>query len=147
MSNYQVPYHNRVSIGGNNHGMVAAGTNVTQSGTIGQANQDMVVDPESLLNALKPLISKLDQEVAATTPPEQQSAIKEKAEELKETILSGKPDVSTLGYLKAWFARNAPKLVGTVTSIIIHPIVGRLVEATGDILVTELYRRVGSQTE
>jgi hypothetical protein len=32
-----------------------------------------------------------------------------------------------------WFKRNIPKLAGAVTSVILHPIVGQIVEAAGDI--------------
>ena len=63
--------------------------------------------------------------------------------ELEEAVTAKKPDLTTMEYVKRWFARNLPELAGAVTGVIIHPIVGKLVEAAGDGLAAEFRRRFG----
>ena len=46
-------------------------------------------------------------------------------------------------YVRNWFVKNLHGLAGVVTSVIVHPIVGKLVEASGDALVGEFCRRFG----
>jgi hypothetical protein len=48
-------------------------------------------------------------------------------------------------YVKRWFVKNLPGLAGAVTSIVVHPIVGKLVEAAGDALAAEFRRRFGGE--
>ena len=67
----------------------------------------------------------------------------ERVDELEQAITEEKPDLSTMEYVKNWFVRNLPGLAGTVTSVVVHPIVGKLVEAGGDALVGEFRRRFG----
>jgi hypothetical protein len=45
--------------------------------------------------------------------------------------------VTTVQYVGRWFRKNVPALAGAVASIVIHPIVGKLVGAAGDALVAE----------
>jgi hypothetical protein len=46
-------------------------------------------------------------------------------------------------YVKGWFAKHLPGLAGAVTGVIVHPIVGKLVEAAGETLAAEFKRRFG----
>jgi hypothetical protein len=48
-------------------------------------------------------------------------------------------------YVKNWFRKNVPALAGMVTSVVVHPIVGKLVEAGGDMLVKDFNKRFGGQ--
>jgi hypothetical protein len=57
--------------------------------------------------------------------------------ELEEALTAEKPDLTTVQYVKRWFARNLPALAGSLTSLLVHPLVGRLVQAGGDALVAE----------
>ena len=63
--------------------------------------------------------------------------------ELEQAVTEKKPDLSTMEYVRSWFLKNLPGLAGAVTSVVVHPIVGKLVEAGGDALVSEFRRRFG----
>ena len=46
-------------------------------------------------------------------------------------------------YVRDWFARHLPKLAGTVGALVVHPIVGKIVEASGEVIALEFKRRFG----
>ena len=70
-------------------------------------------------------------------PAELRDGALERAQELEEAVMSDEPDLSTMDYVKKWFVKHLPGLAGTVTGLVIHPIVGKLVGAAGDKLVAE----------
>ncbi|MEV0261043.1 hypothetical protein AB0I49_06805 [Streptomyces sp. NPDC050617] len=64
-------------------------------------------------------------------------------DELEEAVTAPEADLSTMEYVRQWFARRLPVLAGAVASLVIHPVVGRLVEAAGGRLVEEFNQRFG----
>ncbi|MEV0279400.1 hypothetical protein AB0I22_23840 [Streptomyces sp. NPDC050610] len=64
-------------------------------------------------------------------------------DELEEAVTAPEADLSTMAYVRQWFARRLPVLAGAVASLVIHPVVGRLVEAAGGRLVEEFDQRFG----
>lgn len=64
-----------------------------------------------------------------------------KAEELREELTNEKPQHSTIEYLKTWLLKNVPAMAGTLTSIFATPIVGKVVEAAGEIAAQKLRER------
>ncbi|MFH8985341.1 hypothetical protein [Streptomyces varsoviensis] len=52
-------------------------------------------------------------------------------DELEEAVTAPEADLSTMAYVRQWFARRLPALAGAVAGLVIHPVVGRLVEAAG----------------
>ena len=95
--------------------------------------------------ALEQILADLKEQIRAEAPPDKQAAALERAEELGEAITGEAPDLDTIAYVRRWFAKNLPALAGAVTGIIIHPIVGKLVEAAGDLLASEFRRRFGGE--
>ncbi|MDT3396120.1 hypothetical protein RKE29_05590 [Streptomyces sp. B1866] len=64
--------------------------------------------------------------------------------ELEESVADPTPeDLSTMVYVRRWFTRNRPALAGTVTSLMVHPVVGRLVDAAGGAVAEDYRRRFG----
>ena len=61
--------------------------------------------------------------------------------ELQEAITATEPDLTVMEYAKSWFAKNLPQVAGTVASLVVHPIVGKLVGAAGDKLAADFRRR------
>ena len=53
--------------------------------------------------------------------------------------------MTTMEYVKRWFVKNLPGLAEAVTGVVVHPIVGKLVEAAGDALAAEFRRRFGGE--
>jgi hypothetical protein len=127
-------------ISGDISGQVAVGKGITQTQTIGAARPEVT---EADLAELRQVLADLKAKVAAEAPPEKKDAALERVEELGEAIAAKEPDLATMEYVKRWFVKNLPGLAGAVTSVVVHPIVGKLVEATGDALAAEFRRRFG----
>jgi len=128
----------RVTVGGNVSGQLAAGHNIQQISTKTKSN---VTKDE--IEELSQLLAELRTQIEAKAQPEKKEAALERVDELEQAIAEKKPDLTTMEYVKNWFAKHLPSLAGTVTSVVVHPIVGKLVEAGGDALVVEFRRRFG----
>ena len=129
-----------VSVAGNVNGQVAIGENITQNQRI-QTGRAAVSEAD--LETLRGLIADLKAQIASTAPVDKQATALEKASELEEAITTEKPDVSTMEYVRNWFVKNIPQLAGAVTSLVINPIVGKLVETAGETVAQEFKRRFG----
>lgn len=127
-------------ISGSVSGQLAIGENITQTQRI-QTGSAAVTEAE--LETLRNLIVELKEQVGALAPAEKQSTALEKASELEEAILAKEPDLTTMEYIRNWFVKNIPQLAGTVTSVVVNPIVGKLVEAAGETVAHEFKRRFG----
>lgn len=127
----------QVTVGGDVSGQLAAGENITQVST----KSGEVTKAE--LEELRQLLATLRARIEAEAQPDKKDAALERVEELEQAITEKKPDLSTMEYVRNWFVKNLPGLAGGVTSVVVHPIVGKLVEAGGAALVGEFRRRFG----
>jgi hypothetical protein len=132
----------RAIISGDVSGQVAVGKGITQTQTVGAARPEVT---EAELAELRQALANLKAWVEAEAPPEKKEAALERVEELEEAVTAEEPDLTTMEYVKRWFVKNLPGLAGTVTSVVVHPIVGKLVEAAGDALAAEFRRRFGGE--
>ena len=131
-----------VSINGDVSGQVAIGKNIRQAQSL-RAGASSLTEAE--LKTLSELIEGLKQQVATEAPPDKKEPALEKVSELEKAITDEKPDLSTMEYVRNWFVKNIPALAGTVTSLVVNPIVGKLVEAAGETITQEFKRRFGIQ--
>ena len=113
-------------------GQVAVGKDIAQHQTVGTA----AVSTEELAQ-LRTAFSELAAQVEAQAPPERRAAAAERVAELEQALLADEPDLTTIQYVGRWFRSNLPQLAGAVVSIVVNPIVGKLVGAAGDALVAE----------
>ncbi len=134
----------RVRVGGDVSGQLAAGKNIRQEHSTRDA-QPAVTAAD--LAEIRGLVDELKQVVAAEASPEKRAAALERVEELQDAVVADKPDVTTMAYVRGWFTKNLPKLAGAVTSLIVHPLVGRVVEAAGDLVASEFRQRFGDDTD
>jgi hypothetical protein len=130
----------RATISGDISGQVAVGKGITQIQTIGAVRPEVT---KADLAELRQILADLKAKVAAKAPPEKKDAALERVKELEEAVTAGEPDLPTMEYVKRWFVKNLPDLAGAVTSVVVHPIVGKLVETAGDALAAEFRRRFG----
>lgn len=93
------------------------------------------------LEELQRLLSDLRNKIQMQAPDDKKSAALERVDELEQAVLEKKPDLSTMEYVKNWFGKHLPALAGTVVGVVVHPVVGKLVEAAGDALVEEFTKR------
>ncbi len=128
------------TISGDVSGQVAVGKDIAQTQSVGAAPSQVT---EAELAELRGAFADLRAQVLAAAPPESQGAALERLDELEEAVIAEEPDVSTMEYAKRWFSKHLPTIAGSVTSVVVHPIVGKLVQAAGDAVAGEFRRRFG----
>lgn len=121
-------------------GQLAVGENITQSQAIGTAAGPPT---ESELAQLRGELAALRKQVeeAGDVDEKTRASAAERVDELGAAVNAEEPKLSTMEYVRNWFADNLPKLAGAVTSIVVNPIVGKLVAVAGDTAVAEWKRR------
>ena len=130
-----------VKIGGDASGNIIIGDENKVS--IDQSQIRVGVTNEEL-NELLSLIDKLKSKINNEADDDKKQQALERVDELVGAMEEKKPDLGTMEYVSRWFSKNLPKIAGTVTGIIVHPIVGKLVQAAGDAAVEEFNRRFRS---
>jgi hypothetical protein len=124
-----------VKIDGDVGGQVAIGHGITQS--ILQVHRtDTVTEAE--LADLSALIDDLRSRVAADTPPELRTSALERIDELAEAVTAEKPELDTARYVMGWFHRKVPTLASAVRTLILNPLLSRVVGAAGDVAAADL---------
>ena len=93
------------------------------------------------VEALRSLFGDLRARVAAEAPPEMADEAQQQVDELEEAATAEKPDVSRMKRVRDWFVEHLPSIAGGVTSLLVNPILGKVVEAAGDLTAGELRRR------
>jgi hypothetical protein len=131
-------------VSGTVSGPVAIGKDIEQRQQVGEMN---IAVTEADLGELRSEFAKLREQVAAGAPPEVREKALEMVDQLEGDTVSEKPKPVTMRYVLDWFKDNAPKLAGAVTSVVIHPIVGRLVEAAGEAVTGEFKALLGRSDE
>ena len=86
-------------------------------------------------------------EVEREAPPELKEEALKQAEELEKATTGPAPDVSRMASARRWFREHAPKLLGAMTTVIVNPIVGKVVQAAGDAIAAEYRRRFPEAAE
>jgi hypothetical protein len=95
------------------------------------------------LDELRQMFEQLRLQIQAQAPADKQTSALERVDELQAAIADKEPDFTTMQYVKQWFAKHLPQLTGTVTGIVIHPIVGKVVEAAGELAAADFRDRFG----
>ena len=122
-----------VTIGDVSGGQVAVGKHISQTLTKTESVQ------------FEQMFEDLKAEVEQKAPPEEKKEAVAKVTELKEAITAKEPDVSKMEAVRNWFIKHLPTVAGSVTGLIINPLVGKLVQAGGDALAATFKRRFGIQ--
>ncbi len=102
---------------------------------------------EADLAEVRRMLEELKGRIESEAPPEKKEEALQQVQELQETLQSKDPEdvPDRLGGVKSWFKRNLPALAGAVVSVIVNPIVGKVVEAAGSGLAGEVQRRFGGE--
>jgi hypothetical protein len=142
-SNEQASDHISATVSGTVSGQVAVGKDIAQH----QVTTTMGVRlSDAELTELHDAFSQLKRDVAAAVPDAERGAALERIDELQEAVTAAEPDLNTVQYVKQWFARKLPVVAGVVASILIHPLVGRLIERTGDAAADAMFGRPQDST-
>ena len=129
------------NISGDISGQVAVGSGITQKQFIDKSKKEVTEDDRA---QLKELFSILREAIKNQSPTEKKDSAVERINELEQTIASEKPDITTMEYIKNWFSKNLPALAGSVTSVLVHPVVGKIVESAGEAVSAEFRKRFGN---
>jgi len=108
-----------------------------------QINSTISEVSQADLKQLQVLFDDLKRQIVAQAPPDKKDAALERVDELQKEITSQKPELSTFEYVRNWFARNLPSLLGSVTSLVINPLVGKVVESVGGLAASAIKQRFG----
>lgn len=92
---------------------------------------------------LREALAGLRAQIAAQAPPEHAAGALAHVNELEQAIGADEPDVTTIAYVKDWFGKHLPGLAGSVVSVVVHPVVGKLVAAAGDAAVAQFKQLLG----
>jgi phage gp29-like protein len=134
-----------VSIGGSVPGQVAIGNDINQRYV--RIQNDVPTVTESDLSALRQAVEEVKAQIVAEVPPDQQAAALERVDELQEAVVAKEPDLTTLQYVRKWFGKNLPTLAGSITGLIIHPVVGKIVEAAGELAASQFRALFGDTAD
>jgi hypothetical protein len=121
-----------------NSGNAAVGTDIQQSQT--RIDLGSAPTPEEL-QQLTTAFTDLKAQVAREAPPELREEAVRKTEELEQATTAPEPDVSAMARARRWFLENVPTLFGAVTTVVVNPIVGKIVHAAGEAIAKEYERR------
>jgi hypothetical protein len=118
-----------ISVGGSNFGALWAGdrNTVVVNAKTGATTTLTADDVRGLSDA----IEKLRERVAADAPAAQRDAALKQVDLLQQSILP-QPKVGLMKEVRDWFIEHLPSLLGAVTAVFVNPIVGKVVEASGE---------------
>ena len=120
---------------------VAVGKQIQQTITYGLTELTAVerAEIEHLLTELKNQLSSLD--IPQHKKLVSQEFVAQLEKELTKT--DEPPDASTIKVAGNWLLDNVSALAGTLASLFVNPIIGKVVEAAGDIAATWVKERFG----
>ncbi|MFF3934731.1 hypothetical protein [Streptomyces phaeofaciens] len=84
---------------------------------------------EAQLAALRAAFASVRAEIPPEGPTADRAA--ELLDELEEAVTAPETDLTTMGYVRRWFATHLPALAGSVAALLVHPVVAQLAEAAG----------------
>jgi len=123
----------------NDRSQVAVGHHIKQS----QVHGAPPVMTEAEMIQLRQMFEDLKAKIAQDVPPAEKEKALERVDELQEAVTAKEPDLTTMEYVRNWFVKNLPSVAGSVVGLIVHPLVGKLVEVGGDALASTFRKRFG----
>jgi hypothetical protein len=95
---------------------------------------------------LRAIFADLKSSVAEGAPEELRGEALAKAGELEHALVNEQPDPGTVRRVLRWFKEHAPQLAGAVVSVVVNPLIGKLVEGAGSAIADELRQAVEAET-
>lgn len=86
---------------------------------------------------LKSLFDEARKRVDEQAEPEQRDQALVQTGELERAVVAEQPDPGRIRNVLRWFKNNAPQLVGTVVSVVVNPLVGKVVEGAGQAIADQ----------
>jgi hypothetical protein len=115
-------------------------------GDYNTVTQKMGLSPEEAAE-LRRVFEGLRSSVEEEAPSERRGEAVAKAEELERAVVSERPDAGRVRRVLRWFRENAPQLAGTVVSVVINPLVGKLVEGAGEAIAAQFRELIDEEIQ
>lgn len=109
-------------------------------GDYNTVTQRVGLSPEDAAQ-LRSLFADFKSSVATQAPPDVRAEALEQADDLERAIVADQPDPGKVGKVLRWFREHVPELAGTVASVVVSPLVGKLVEGAGQ-AIADHFRQV-----
>ena len=114
-------------------------------GDYNRVTQKVGLSPEDA-EKLRGLFEGLRSSVEEEAPSERRGEAVAKADELERAVVSERPDVGRVRTVLRWFRDNAPQLAGAVVSVVVNPLVGKVVEGAGEAVADQFKEMVKEET-
>jgi hypothetical protein len=95
---------------------------------------------------LRSLFTDLRAGVTAQAPAPLPAEAEAQVTDLEGALVSEAPDPGRVGRVLRWFRTNAPQLAGAVVSVVINPLVGKVVEGAGSAIAQRLSDVIAEET-
>ncbi len=95
---------------------------------------------------LRSLFTGLRSGVSANAPAGVQPEAETQVAELEAALVSEQPDPGRVRRVLRWFRENAPQLAGAVVSVVINPLVGKVVEGAGAAIAERFQEVIAEET-
>jgi hypothetical protein len=105
-------------------------------GDYNTVTQKLGLSPEEAAK-LRGVFEEFRSSVEEEAPPERRGEAVAQAEELERAVVNERPDAGRVRRVLRWFRDNAPQLAGTVVSVVINPLVGKVVEGAGEAIADQ----------
>jgi hypothetical protein len=86
---------------------------------------------------LRSVFDDLRSTVVEQAPPAQREVALSEAAELEAAIVADRPQPHRVRQALLWFRDNAPQLAGAALSVVVNPLVGKVVEGAGEMIADQ----------
>lgn len=84
------------------------------------------------------LFAALRKQVEELAPADKKDEAMQQVDQLKAAVQEPKPSINKIEAVVNWFKKNLPSLAGAVVSVVVNPIVGRMVSTAGELAAEEI---------
>ena len=98
--------------------------------SIGDYNRLVALTPDESAE-LRDLFGEFRTSVAESVAPDRRDEALAQADELERAVVSAAPDAGRARRALRWFRDNLPHVAATAVSVLVDPLVGKLVDAAG----------------
>lgn len=130
-----------ISVGGSNFGALWSGDGNTVV-VNAKTGVPTTLTPEEV-RSVADSIAQLRDRITSDVPPGQRDAALRQVAQLQAAILP-QPKVGRMQEVRDWFVTHLPSMLGALTSIFVNPIVGKIVQAAGEMTASAFHSRFGT---
>jgi len=113
-------------------------------GDYNTVSQKVGLSPEEV-ERLRGAFASMRATVEAQAPAERRAEALAQAAELEQAVVAEEPDPGRVRKVLHWFRDNLPELAGAVTTVLVNPLVGKVVTSAGEAVAGQFRDAVEEQ--